>query len=605
MNELPQKAWALLHSVFGYEDFRQGQAEVIAAVLDGGPVLAVMPTGSGKSMCYQLPALVDDGLTLVVSPLIALMRDQVQQLRALGVEAGSLNSSNSDEETDRVWQGLQSKTLRLLFLSPERLAMEGLQQALARAGVKRIAIDEAHCVSEWGHDFRPEYRHIRTAVEAIGNVQVIAFTATADRNTRADIVGRLFDREPKIFIHSFDRPNIDLRFAAKEQPRRQIAAFLNGHRGQSGIIYCASRDRTDRIAAWLNENGHEAVAYHAGMDRDMRARNQDRFLQEDGVIVAATVAFGMGINKPDVRFVIHADMPASVESYYQEIGRAGRDGLPSWTLTLYGVEDMALRRRQIDEKQIDDNRRRIEHARFGRLAMLCEAASCRRQALLACFDERAEPCGRCDICRGEVALYDGAIDAQKALSAVYRTGQRFGAGYLSDVLTGTLSEAITRNGHDRIKTFGVGSDRSKHAWSAILRQLFAADALASASDEHGGFRLTEKGEEILRGREGILLRKESSRSPEPRTRARKGKPEVTEGLDEADSALFAALRRRRLEIAREEGVAAYVVFADRTLLELVRRRPLSLAEMAGIHGLGAAKLERYGEAFLEVLLAPD
>jgi len=605
MNDLPQKAFSLLHSVFGYEDFRQGQAEVIAAVLAGGPVLAVMPTGSGKSMCYQLPALVDEGLTLVVSPLIALMRDQVQQLRALGVEAGSLNSSNDDEETDRVWQGLQSKTLRLLFLSPERLAMEGLQQALARAGVKRIAIDEAHCVSEWGHDFRPEYRHIRTAVEAIGNVQVIAFTATADRNTRADIVGRLFDREPKIFIHSFDRPNIDLRFAAKEQPRRQINAFLSGHRGQSGIIYCASRDRTDRIAAWLNENGHEAVAYHAGMDRDMRARNQDRFLQEDGVIVAATVAFGMGINKPDVRFVIHADMPASVESYYQEIGRAGRDGLPSWTLTLYGVEDMALRRRQIDEKQIDDNRRRIEHARFGRLAMLCEAASCRRQALLACFDERAEPCGRCDICRGEVALYDGAIDAQKALSAVYRTGQRFGAGYLSNVLTGTVSEAIARNGHDRIKTFGVGSDRSKHAWSGILRQLFAADALASASEEHGGFRLTEKGENILLGREGILLRKESPRSLEATPRARKGRPEVTQGLDEADSSLFAALRRRRLEIAREEGVAAYVVFADRTLLELVRRRPLSLAEMAGIHGIGAAKLERYGEAFLEVLLAPD
>ncbi len=605
MKDLPQKAFSLLHSIFGYEDFRQGQAEVIAAVLDGGPVLAVMPTGSGKSMCYQLPALVDEGLTLVVSPLIALMRDQVQQLRALGVEAGSLNSSNDDEETDRVWQGLESKRLRLLFLSPERLAMEGLQQALARVGVKRIAIDEAHCVSEWGHDFRPEYRHIRTAVEAIGNVQVIAFTATADRNTRADIVGRLFDREPKIFIHSFDRPNIDLRFAAKEQPRRQINAFLSGHRGQSGIIYCTSRDRTDRIAAWLNENGHESVAYHAGMDRDMRARNQDRFLQEDGIIVAATVAFGMGINKPDVRFVIHADMPASVESYYQEIGRAGRDGLPSWTLTLYGVEDMALRRRQIDEKQIDDNRRRIEHARFGRLAMLCEAASCRRQALLACFDERAEPCGRCDICRGEVALYDGAIDAQKALSAVYRTGQRFGAGYLSDVLTGTVSEAIARNGHDRIKTFGVGSDRSKHAWSGILRQLFAADALASASEEHGGFRLTEKGENILLGREGILLRKESPRALEATPRARKGRPEVTQGLDEADSALFAALRRRRLEIAREEGVAAYVVFADRTLLELVRRRPLSLAEMAGIHGIGAAKLERYGEAFLEVLLAPD
>lgn len=590
-----------LKSVFGYDDFRPGQAEIIAAVLEGKPVLAVMPTGSGKSMCYQLPALVDGGLTLVVSPLIALMRDQVQQLRALGVEAGSLNSSNDDEESDRVWQALDDQRLRLLFLSPERLAMDGLRQRLARAGVRRIAIDEAHCVSEWGHDFRPEYRQIRQAVEAIGSVQVIGFTATADRNTRNDIVERLFDGPPSVFLHSFDRPNIDLCFAAKEQPRRQIAAFLNGHRGQSGIIYCASRDRTERMADWLNENGYEAVAYHAGMDRDLRARNQDRFLQEDGVIVAATVAFGMGINKPDVRFVVHADMPASVESYYQEIGRAGRDGLQSWTLTLYGVEDMALRRRQIDEKSIDDERRRIEHARFSRLTMLCESATCRRQALLACFDEPSTPCGQCDICRGEVALYDGTVDAQKALSAVYRTGQRFGAAYVSDVLMGVASEAIARNGHDQIKTFGVGSDKTKTAWTSILRQLFAADALASASEEYGGFRLTPRGEAILLGRETISLRKDAARPPKP-PRTKGAQTAAIEGLDADDAAMFAALRAARLAIAREEGVAAYVVFADRTLLELARQRPMTLREMAGIHGIGAAKLERYGEAFLEVLL---
>ncbi len=590
-----------LKSVFGYDDFRPGQAEVIAAVLEGKPVLAVMPTGSGKSMCYQLPALVDGGLTLVVSPLIALMRDQVQQLRSLGVEAGSLNSSNDDEESDRVWQALDDQSLRLLFLSPERLAMDGLRQRLARAGVKRIAIDEAHCVSEWGHDFRPEYRQIRQAVEAIGSVQVIGFTATADRNTRNDIVERLFDAPPSVFLHSFDRPNIDLCFAAKEQPRRQIAAFLNGRRGQSGIIYCVSRDRTERMADWLNENGYEAVAYHAGMDRDLRARNQDRFLQEDGVIVAATVAFGMGINKPDVRFVVHADMPASVESYYQEIGRAGRDGLQSWTLTLYGVEDMALRRRQIDEKSIDDERRRIEHTRFSRLTMLCESATCRRQALLACFDEPSTPCGQCDICRGEVALYDGTVDAQKALSAVYRTGQRFGAAYVSDVLMGVASEAIARNRHDQIKTFGVGSDKTKTAWTAILRQLFAADALASASEEYGGFRLTPRGEAILLGRETIALRKDAARPPKP-PRTKGAQAAAVEGLDADDAAMFAALRAARLAIARDEGVAAYVVFADRTLLELARQRPMSLREMAAIHGIGAAKLERYGEAFLEVLL---
>ncbi len=603
MSALSPHAYALLKSVFGYDSFRPGQEEVIAAVLEGGPVLAVMPTGSGKSMCYQLPALLDEGLTIVVSPLIALMRDQVQQLLSLGVSAGSLNSSNTTQETDAVWSALKAGSLRLLFVSPERLAMDGLQGALARAGVKRIAIDEAHCVSEWGHDFRPEYRQIRTAVEAMGVGQVIAFTATADRNTRADIAGRLFDRSPTVFVHSFDRPNLDLRFAPKDQPRKQIEAFLKSHREQSGIIYCSSRDRTEKMASWLQDNGFESVAYHAGMEASQRARNQDRFLQEDGIVVAATIAFGMGINKPDVRFVVHADMPGSVEAYYQEIGRAGRDGLPAATLTLFGVEDMALRRRQIAEKDISDERRRIEHARFGRLAMLCEAASCRRQVLLSYFDEHAPACGRCDICRGEVALYDGTVDAQKALSAVYRTGQRFGATYLTDVLTGVESESVTRNGHQSIKTFGVGADRPRGEWGGIIRQLFAADALETASEEHGGFKLSAKGEAILLGQESIQLRKDPPKAPKPaRSKVGKGQ-DMPEGLDEEDGKLFAALRRKRLELAREEGVAAYVVFADRTLIELARERPLSLREMAGIYGIGTAKLERYGEAFLEVVLA--
>ena len=603
MSVLAPQAYALLKSVFGYDQFRAGQEEVIAAVLKGGPVLAVMPTGSGKSMCYQLPALLDGGLTVVVSPLIALMRDQVQQLRHVGVSAGSLNSSNTPHETDEVWSALKAGSLRLLFLSPERLAMDGLHGALARAGVKRVAIDEAHCVSEWGHDFRPEYRQIRSAVEAMGNVQVIAFTATADRNTRADIASRLFDRTPNIFVHSFDRPNLDLRFAPKDQPRKQIDGFLKNHREQSGIIYCSSRDRTEKMTEWLKDSGIEAVAYHAGMDASHRARNQDRFLQEDGIVVAATIAFGMGINKPDVRFVVHADMPGSVEAYYQEIGRAGRDGLPASTLTLFGVEDMALRRRQIAEKQISEDRRRIEHARFGRLAMLCEAASCRRQVLLSYFDEQAPPCGRCDICRGEVALYDGTVDAQKALSAVYRTGQRFGATYLTDVLTGVESESVTRNGHQSIKTFGVGADRPRGEWGGIIRQLFAADALEAASEEHGGFKLSAKGEAILLGQESIQLRKDPPKAPKPaRSKVGKGQ-DMPEGLDEEDGKLFAALRRKRLELAREEGVAAYVVFADRTLIELARERPLSLREMAGIYGIGTAKLERYGEAFLEVVLA--
>ncbi len=605
MSVLDPKAYALLKSVFGYDEFRPGQEEVIAAVLAGGPVLAVMPTGSGKSMCYQLPAVLDEGLTVVVSPLIALMRDQVQQLRHVGVNAGSLNSSNTSHETDEVWSALKSGSLRLLFLSPERLAMDGLHNALSRAGVKRVAIDEAHCVSEWGHDFRPEYRQIRSAVEAMGNVQVIAFTATADRNTRADIAGRLFDRAPHIVVHSFDRPNLDLRFAPKDQPRKQIESFLKSHREQSGIIYCSSRDRTEKMATWLQDSGIESVAYHAGMEANQRARNQDRFLQEDGIVVAATIAFGMGINKPDVRFVVHADMPGSVEAYYQEIGRAGRDGLPASTLTLFGVEDMALRRRQIAEKQISEERRRIEHARFGRLAMLCEAASCRRQVLLSYFDEQVPPCGRCDICRGEVALYDGTVDAQKALSAVYRTGQRFGATYLTDVLTGTASESVSRNGHEAIKTFGVGADKTRTEWGGIIRQLFAGDALETASEEHGGFKLSAKGEAILLGQESIQLRKDPPKAPKPaRSKVGKGQ-DAPEGLDEDETRIFTALRRKRLELAREEGVAAYVVFADRTLIELARQRPLSLREMAGIYGVGTAKLERYGEAFLEVLLSVE
>ena len=589
----------LLKSVFGYDDFRPGQAEVIGAILDGGPVLAVMPTGSGKSMCYQLPALLEGGLTLVVSPLIALMRDQAQQMRAVGVAAATLNSNNTAEEADIAWRLIRSGELRLLFVSPERLAMDGLTSALERRGVRRVAVDEAHCVSEWGHDFRPEYREIRRAIDALGRPQAIAFTATADRATRADIVERLFPSSPQIFVHSFDRPNLDLRFEPKDQPRRQLADFVAKRRGASGIVYCASRKKTEALADYLAGLGHQTVAYHAGMDLGTRNRNQDRFLREDGVIALATVAFGMGVNKPDVRFVVHADMPGSVEAYYQEIGRAGRDGLPAETLTLYGVEDIALRRRQIDEKNIDEQRRKVEHRRLGALTALCEAARCRRQILLAYFEEEAPPCGRCDVCRGQVALYDGTIDAQKALSAVARTGQRFGAGYLASLLVGEATEPMRRNGHDNLKTFGVGKDRSKQAWSAIYRQLFACEALDAASEEHGGFRLTEKGEAILLGREKLRLR-----SPAERTRRReRDRAARTVDVDDADAEILAKLKTLRRELAREEGVPAFMIFPDKTLLELADRRPATLAEFGEVHGVGQRKLTLYGEAFLAALAA--
>lgn len=594
---IPSSARDLLKSVFGYDDFRPGQAEVIGAILNGGPVLAVMPTGSGKSMCYQLPALLDGGLTVVVSPLIALMRDQAQQMRAVGVAAATLNSNNTPEETDDAWRLIRSGELRLLFVSPERLAMDGLTSSLARRGVRRLAVDEAHCVSEWGHDFRPEYREIRRALQALGNPQAIAFTATADRATRADIAERLFPSAPQVFVHSFDRPNLDLRFEAKDQPRRQLTDFLLKRRGASGIVYCASRKKTEALAEYLAEQGHETVAYHAGMDLAARNRNQDRFLREDGVIALATVAFGMGINKPDVRFVVHADMPGSVEAYYQEIGRAGRDGLPAETLTLYGVEDIALRRRQIDEKNIDDERRRVEHRRLGALTGLCEAVRCRRQILLAYFDEEAPPCGRCDVCRGQVAFYDGTIDAQKALSAVARTGQRFGAGYLASLLVGEATEPMRRNGHDSLKTFGVGKDRSKQDWSWIYRQLFACEAVETASEEHGGFALTKKGEAILLGRETLRLRSPAERRP----RERRATATRTREIDSADADVMAKLKALRREIARDEGVPAFMIFPDKTLLDMADRRPSTLGEMGEVHGVGQRKLALYGEAFLTAL----
>lgn len=593
---LPPQARSILKTVFGYEDFRPGQADVIAAILKGGPVLAIMPTGSGKSMCYQLPALLDGGLTLVVSPLIALMRDQVQQMRAVGVSAASLNSSNTAEENAEAWRLIRSDDLRLLFVSPERLALDGLTTALNRSGIKRVAVDEAHCVSEWGHDFRPEYRQIRSALDALGQPQAIAFTATADRATRADIIERLFPSTPDVFLQSFDRPNLDLRFEAKDQPRRQLTQFIAGHRGQSGIIYCASRKKTESLAAYLAEQGHETVAYHAGMDLVARNRSQDRFLSEDGVIAVATVAFGMGVNKPDVRFVAHADMPASVESYYQEIGRAGRDGLPAQTLTLYGVEDMALRRRQIDEKSIDAARRTLERGKLAALTALCEAAQCRRQLLLSYFDEQSAPCGRCDVCCGQVALYDGTIDAQKALSAVARTGQRFGAGYLVSLLVGEATDAMRRNNHDSLKTFGVGRDKSKSAWSAIYRQLFACDALETAHEEHGGFQLTGKGEDILRGRQAISLR--AFAAPAKR---RGGSTVKDWSSGSADEGLLAKLKALRRELAREEGVPAFMVFPDKTLIDMAEKRPATLAEMSAVHGIGQRKLAHYGEAFLAAI----
>jgi len=591
------KARRLLKSVFGYDDFRPGQEEIVAAVLAGENVLAVMPTGSGKSMCYQLPALCREGLTLVISPLVALMRDQVAYLKQNGVAAGAMTASSTAEERDAVFAALKEGSLKLLYMAPERLG--SAQGLLARANVGLLAIDEAHCVSQWGHDFRPDYLKIGALAESLGQPQLIAFTATADTETRKDIVARLFADPPHLFLHGFDRPNLFLAFAPKSNARRQIADFVAAHRGQSGIVYCASRRKAEALAEALSANGVNALPYHAGLAADVRRRNQDRFSVEDGVVMVATVAFGMGVDKPDVRFVAHADLPATVESYYQEIGRAGRDGLRADTLTLYGIDDIKLRRRQIEESDAPEERKRIDHLRLNALLAIAEAPRCRRQSLLGYFGERTEPCGHCDLCQTPPEVIDGSIAAQKALSAIARTGERFGLEHLIAILCGETTDRVRELGHDRLPTFGVGGEFDKNQWRGVYRQLYAA-GLAAVDPAFGGWRMTEEGWQVLRGKRGFDLRKDSLK-PARERRGRTRAPPAD--LDVADAGLLEALKARRRDLAAKAQVPAYVIFADRTLIEMAARRPRDLGEMAEIHGVGARKLESFGTDFLEVIAA--
>lgn len=589
----------ILKETFGYDSFRPGQAEIVDALLAGDNVLAVMPTGSGKSLCFQIPALVRGGLAIVVSPLVALMEDQVAALKLAGVAAETINSSRGHDRNVETWRRVAAGDIRLLYLSPERLMTERMLAALGRLDITLIAVDEAHCISRWGQSFRPEYESLAKLPDRFPGVPVAALTATADESTRNDIERRLLGGRAKVFVSGFDRPNIRLSVNMRHDRKGQLLDFVGAHPGMSGIVYCLSRDKTEKAAALLNDNGMRALPYHAGMDKDRRTANQDIFMTEPGVVMVATIAFGMGIDKPDVRFVLHTDLPGSVEAYYQEIGRGGRDGLPADAHMFYGLDDIRMRRQFIEQAGGADDHRRREHKRLDALIAFCEAPECRRRALLAYFDEPdGKACGNCDICQNPPEMSDGTEAGQKALSAVQRTGQRFGAMHIVDVLRGANTEKIRALGHDNLPTYGAGADIPKEEWRSILRQLMASGFLQLDVAGHGGMHMTEKGADLLKG-DGIFRYRRDTTTRRTRSsgnRARAAAPAAD--LTEADTSLLLALKELRREMAVERGVPAYVIFADRSLEDMARKRPGSEGEFAGVHGVGAAKLRDLAGPFL-------
>ncbi|MBI4754188.1 MAG: DNA helicase RecQ [Betaproteobacteria bacterium] len=606
------RALSVLGEVFGYPAFRGHQAQVVEHVAGGGDALVLMPTGGGKSLCYQIPALLRPGVGVVVSPLIALMHDQVAALREAVVAAAYLNSSLAPGEAAAVERGLFQGAFDLVYVAPERLLMPrflSLLEALEQgSGLALFAIDEAHCVSQWGHDFRPEYIQLSVLHERFPAVPRIALTATADAQTRAEIIQRLQLERARVFVSSFDRPNIRYRIVDKEDARGQLLRFLRRHHaGEAGIVYCLSRRKVEETAAWLGAQGLRALPYHAGMNSETRRRHQDAFLREDGLVMVATIAFGMGIDKPDVRFVAHLDLPKSIEGYYQETGRAGRDGLPADAWMAYGLQDVVQQRRMIDESEADEAHKRLSQVRLNTLLALCESATCRRQRLLAHFGEDSGPCGNCDVCLEPPQTVDGTVAAQKALSCVFRSGQRFGAGQLIDVLLGRETARTRQWGHDRLTTWGIGREHPEREWRAIFRQLVAL-GLLEADAAHGGLRLTEAARPVLRGSQTVMLRqppparaKEKVRRAAAAVASPAGGGDLVAGeLTAAGHDLFQRLRAWRAETAKAHGVPAYVIFHDATLLEVARRCPRTTTDLHGIPGVGARKLESYGPALLEL-----
>jgi len=592
----------ILTRVFGYHAFRGRQAAIIDHVVGGGDALVIMPTGGGKSLCYQVPALVREGVGVVVSPLIALMDDQVAALRELGVAAAALHSGLPAGEAAAIERELLAGRLEVVYMAPERLVGERTLELLARVPVALIAIDEAHCVSQWGHDFRPEYLGLGVLGERFPGVPRLALTATADGPTQRDIVQRLGLAAAAVFTASFDRPNIRYHIRQGEGLREQLLAFLDAHhRTDSGIVYCPTRRRVEETADWLERHGRPALIYHAGLPAETRAANQRRFLREDGLVMVATVAFGMGIDKPDVRFVAHLGLPKNIEGYYQETGRAGRDGLPANAWLGYSLADVVGTRQLLAASDAPEERRRVEQAKFSALLGLAESTGCRREALLAYFGEQLPaPCGNCDNCLDPPATFDATEAAQLALSCVYRTGQRFGVAYLIEVLRGGDDPRIASLGHDRLALYGRGQERSAAQWRSLFRQLAARGLVSVDIDGHGGLRLTEAARPVLRGEQQLFLREESTARERRRRRGA-----AAPMLASAEQALFAALRAERRRLADAHGVPAYVIFHDATLAQMAAERPETLAELAQINGVGAAKLERYGEAFLAVIAAAE
>lgn len=605
-------AQQLLHDVFGYSSFRGEQEAIVAHVSAGGDALVLMPTGGGKSLCYQLPALLREGVAVVVSPLIALMQDQVDALKQLGVRAAFLNSSQEADEAREVTAQLMRGHLQIVYVAPERLLMESflalLEQIEQGAGIALFAIDEAHCVSQWGHDFRPEYRKLTVLHERFPQVPRIALTATADAPTRAEIVERLKLEEARQFVSSFDRPNIRYRITQKDvtqktSARQQLETFLeHEHANDAGIVYCLSRRKVEETAEWLKSRGWDALPYHAGLDASVRNKNQRRFLREEGVIMVATVAFGMGIDKPNVRFVAHLDLPKSMEGYYQETGRAGRDGLPANAWMAYGLGDVVSMRKMLDSGDAPEERKQVERQKLDALLGFCESTQCRHQTLLRYFGEQHPgDCGQCDNCLNPVDTWDATRAAQMALSCVYRTGQRFGVVHLIDVLLGKTNVKVSQFSHHNLSVFGVGKAISQAQWSSVFRQLVAGGHLMSDIEAYGGLKLTESARPVLKGEAEVWLRRDvevvsrNSSKAERGARAKEGYAEVS------DDPLWHALKAKRMELAKEQGVPPYVIFHDSTLLEILNRKPASLTEMSQITGVGQAKLQRYGDAFLEVL----